>query len=356
MALYEDKEEGKEHEVSVSAVTALVQFTAVVQCHNGDETYLITWAEDGYEHTQSASNMRLLKRTEKRFRFSAGNKVEGFYHDEEKWYTARIKCVNDSGSYTVIWDEDGEEYELQEEDLKLTTLPIRLSDLKPHQKFTGTVARTFSFGTFVDIGAERDGLLKPWFTFEGEEPTYKQGDKVKAFYEEDEEYYEATVLKDNGDGTCHIAWEEDDVEYTADTSKMELIRLAELEEGSKVDVFVESVMTDKDGQQRLWLATIKDKIGSKGPKPKVDLSGFSGLSGDMWLKGTVTRILNFGAFVSVAPPSGGQPAQGLVHKNEVRDGFIHRLEEEMSVDDEVEVRIKHVNPDEGVLQLSMLGG
>ena len=59
-------------------------------------------------------------------------------------------------------------------------------------------------------------------------------------------------------------------------------------------------------------ATIKDKIGSKGPKPytprksdnssqlkhpnpfhceantatrKVDLSGFSGLSGDMWLKG-----------------------------------------------------------------------
>ena len=66
--------------------------------------------------------------------------------------------------------------------------------------------RTFGFGTFVDIGAERDGqilslkcsnfrdsllrqlfhvscrgLLKPWFTFKGEEPSFKRGDKVKAW-------------------------------------------------------------------------------------------------------------------------------------------------------------------------------
>ncbi|CAE6940996.1 Mgat1 [Symbiodinium sp. CCMP2456] len=594
MALYE--KEQKEYE-------------ALVQCHNGDESYLITWTEDGYEHNQDASNMRLLKRRDKPFRFSAGDKVEGLFHDEDRWYAARVKCVNDSGSYTVIWDEDGEEYELAEKDLKPSKLPTPLSDLTPRQKLTGTVARTFGFGTFVDIGAERDGLLKPWFTFKGEEPSFKPGDKVKALYDEEEEYYAATVQKDNGDGTFDIVWEEDDCEYTADKSKMELVRLAELEwmppetglqlsaslgrddvavvhwpalgsvevdrsagvvrlqgqtlgkvrrvpnwwgedanlasgvlvaaetaegvefllavesrpwwptrqvgplwgfveaedpsltfamareaaeegleilgsqdqllaslessetscpvsfwpwesdtarlkprpavlrmvslgrlspmqkgavlgsfrkrrrhalawaaslavlaqpashleveeliwvnsrsllqevqagqvpwlggseggplrgfvgdllrEGQRwkrsarfrdfctgtseaeawqhqdiecvtnlhcaeaVTVYVESVKTDKDGQQKLWLALVKDKIGSQGPKPIVDLSGFTDLSTDLWLRGTVTKILNFGAFVRVEPPTGGEPAQGLVHVNEVRDGFIKNLE------------------------------
>eukprot|EP00439_Symbiodinium_sp_Y106_P054361 s3528_g7.t1 len=339
MALYE--EEQKEYE-------------ALVQCHNGDESYLITWIEDGYEHKQDASNMRLLQRRDKPFRFSAGEKVEGLFHDEDRWYAARVKCVNDSGSYTVIWDEDGEEYELAEKDLKPSMLPTPLSDFKPGQKLTGTVARTFGFGTFVDVGAERDGLLKPWFTFKGEDPSFKQGDKVKALYDEEEEYYAATVQKDNGDGTFDIVWEEDDCEYMAEKSKMELLRLAELEEGSKVTVYVESVKTDKDGQQKLWLALVKDKIGTQGPKPMVDLSGFTDLSTDLWLRGTVTKILNFGAFVRVEPPT-GEAAQGLVHVNEVRDGFIKNLEEELSVDDEVQVRVKYVDASEGVLQLSMIG-
>ncbi|CAE7197017.1 yugI [Symbiodinium sp. KB8] len=650
MALYE--EEQKECE-------------ALVQCHNGDESYLITWTEDGYEHIQDASNMRLLKRRDEPFRFSAGDKVEGLFHDEDRWYAARIKCVNDSGSYTVIWDEDGEEYELAEKDIKPSMLPTPLSDLRPRQKLIGTVTRTFGFGTFVDIGAERDGLLKPWFTFKGEEPSFKRGDKVKALYDEDEEYYAATVQKDNGDGTFDIVWEEDDCEYTAEKSKMELIRLAELEYGSKkhqvhmssrpsrwqwqpvsenrwewmppetslqlsvslgkddtavvhwpalgsvevdrsagvvrlqgqtlgkvrrvpnwwgedanlasgvlvaaetakgveflltvesrpwwptrqvgplwgfveaedpnltsamareaaeegleilgsqdqllaslessetscpvsfwpwqsdtarrprpavlrmvslghlspmqkgavvgsfrkrrrhalawaaslavlaqpashleveeliwvnsrsllqemqagqvpwlggsaggplrgfvgdllregqrwkrsarfrdfcrgnseaeagqhqdiecvanlhcaeaVTVYVESVKTDKDGQQKLWLALVKEKIGGQGPKPMVDLSGFTDLSADLWLRGTVTKILNFGAFVRVEPPTGGEPAQGLVHVNDVRDGFIKNLEEELSVDEEVQVRVKYLDAREGVLQLSMIG-
>ncbi|CAE7312560.1 yugI [Symbiodinium natans] len=124
---------------------------------------------------------------------------------------------------------------------------------------------------------------------------------------------------------------------------------------SAVNVFVESVMTDKDGQQKLFLAMVKDKIGSKSPMQKVDLSGFTDLSADLWLKGTVTRLLNFGAFIRVEPPTGGQPAQGLIHINDIRDGFVSNLEEELSVDDEVQVRVKYVDPSEGVLQLSMLG-
>ncbi|CAL1167631.1 unnamed protein product [Cladocopium goreaui] len=340
MALLEEEEE---------------EYEAVVQCNNGDDTYLISWTEDGYEHTQKAENMRLLKRAEKKFQFSAGDKVEGLYHEEDTWYPARVKCINDSGSYTILW-EDGEEYEVEEKDLKPQTQPVALADLRPRQKFLGIVARTFSFGTFVNIGAERDGLLRPWFTYKGEEHNFKSGDKVQAFYEDDEDYYQATVYKDNGDGTFLIVWDEDGEEHVAKKNHLKLLRLSELEEGSKVEVFVESVMTDKDGQQKLFLATVAEKIGTKGPTRKVDLSGFEHIKADQWLTGKVIRLLPFGAFVQVAPPSGGKAAQGLLHIREIRDGFIPNLEDELSLGDTIEVRVKYLNSEDGVLHLSMMGG
>ena len=346
MALFEEEEE---------------EYEALVQCNNGDKTFLISWTEDGSEHTQKAESMRLLKRGEKTFQFSAGDKVEGLFH-ENTWYPARVKCINDSGSYTIRWEdwEEGNEYdeecELEEKHLKPPTQPIALADLRPGQRVFGTVARTFSFGTFVNIGAERDGLLRPWFSFKGEEHDFKKGDKVQAFCEDDDEYYEATIHMDNGDGTFSIVWDEDGEDYVAKRNHLKLLRLSELEEGSKVEVFVESVMTDKDGQQKLFLATEEEKIGTKEPTRKVDLSGFANMNTNQWLTGKVTRILSFGAFVEVAPPSGGEAVRGLLHIREIRDGYIPNLEDELGLGDDIEVRVKYLNAEDGVLHLSMMGG
>ncbi|CAK9001969.1 unnamed protein product [Durusdinium trenchii] len=314
MALFEEEEE---------------EYEALVQCDNGDETYLISWTEDGFEHTQKAENMRLLKRAERDFGFSAGNKVEGLYHEDNVWYPARVKCINESGTYTIIW-EDGAEYEIEEQDLKPAAPLISLADLQPRQRFSG--------------------LLKPWFTYEGEEHVFKEGDKVQAFYEDDQDYYEATVQKDHGDGTFLVSWDGDGEEHVAKRTQLKLLRLAELDEGSKVEVLVESVMTDKDGQQKLFLATVEDKIGLKEPRRKVDLSGFEE---NQWLSGKVSRILPFGAFVQVTSPE-GESAEGLLHIREIREGFIANLEDELGLGQHIKVRVKYLNKDEGVLQLSMM--
>jgi len=118
---------------------------------------------------------------------------------------------------------------------------------------------------------------------------------------------------------------------------------------------VNSVTTDRVGQQKLWLAMVKDKVGGKWPKPKVDLSSFKDVAVDHWLPGKVSTVFHYGALVQVQPPSGGAVAQGVVHKTDVQDGFIPHLEDVLSVDDEVQVRVKYVDPAEGVLHLSMIG-
>ncbi|CAK9021180.1 unnamed protein product [Durusdinium trenchii] len=109
-------------------------------------------------------------------------------------------------------------------------------------------------------------------------------------------------------------------------------------------------MTDKDGQQKLFLATVEDKIGLKEPRRKVDLSGFEE---NQWLSGKVSRILPFGAFVQVTSPE-GESAEGLLHIREIREGFIANLEDELGLGQHIKVRVKYLNKDEGVLQLSMM--
>ncbi|PKR77512.1 RNA-binding protein S1 [Halalkalibacillus sediminis] len=65
------------------------------------------------------------------------------------------------------------------------------------------------------------------------------------------------------------------------------------------------------------------------------------------LRGKVTRITNFGAFVEL--PDG---STGLVHISEVADKYVKDINEHLSVGDEVEVKVLNVEKD-GKIGLSI---
>lgn len=328
-------------------------YQAIVQRDNEDGTFTIMWTEGGESYTCKTENMKLKARLSKKLSFQAGDPIVGLYHEDEKWYPGRIKSVNDGGSYTVFWDEGGDEYEIEEKDLKAPVPKIKLNDLMPGQKYSGRVGRTFNFGTFVDFGAERDGLVRTYFQFEEEELIFKEGDKVQAKYEEDEETYAATVTKVNKDGTYELEWDEGGEPYTCEKKDMTLWRVKALEEGEDVEVFIDNVVVQKDGQQRVYLALYENKVGAKEPKVAIDLTSFENLSPSEWLKGTVAKILpNLGALVKVKSPA-GVTHTGLVHITQIRDGFVEKVEDEVTIGQEVDVCVISVDVAGSRLSLSM---
>ncbi len=67
------------------------------------------------------------------------------------------------------------------------------------------------------------------------------------------------------------------------------------------------------------------------------------------IKGKVTRMLDFGAFIEIAPGR-----EGMVHVSELAPYHINKPEDFLSVGDEVTVRVKGID-DQGRINLSMLG-
>eukprot|EP00435_Cladocopium_sp_Y103_P021449 s3910_g5.t1 len=77
--------------------------------------------------------------------------------------------------------------------------------------------------------------------------------------------------------------------------------------------------------------------GGGGFREPVDLTPFENVAPDTWVNGKVARLAPFGAFVTVTAE--GKSADGLVHITQIRDGFVESVEDELSVGQEVEVRI-----------------
>jgi ribosomal protein S1 len=67
------------------------------------------------------------------------------------------------------------------------------------------------------------------------------------------------------------------------------------------------------------------------------------------VKGTVTRIMDFGAFVQLEPG-----LEGLIHISELSPNRVRRVTDIVKVDQEVEVRVLKVEPDEKRIGLSLL--
>lgn len=179
---------------------------------------------------------------------------------------------------------------------------LRIDDLKPGQELQGVVQKVVGdVGIFVDVGAERPGLvprnkLLEGFCANAEERKVEPGDRVKVW-------------------VC-VA-----------TPRKFILSM------------VESKAPTLDGSTR----------------ETKDLTSFKEMSPSQWVTGTVTAITTYGAFVAVCPPSGDKELQtvGLVHKREIKDAPVSDVKAELSVDQEVQVRVIGVDTKAGTLSLSM---
>lgn len=115
--------------------------------------------------------------------------------------------------------------------------------------------------------------------------------------------------------------------------------------GAKIKVRIQNV----DVEQNRMALSMKDQAPGRGG---LDLTPFAELAKDQFIPGVVKRMEDFGAFVEVVPPEGGQAVSGLVHISQIQDGVrVEDPAEVLEMNQEVQVRVLEVN-DRG-LSLSM---
>lgn len=85
-----------------------------------------------------------------------------------------------------------------------------------------------------------------------------------------------------------------------------------------------------------------------------DLLCFLAASPSEWVKGSVNWISKYGIWVDVKAPDGtDRTFQGVVSLSDVRDGYVYYPASEVSVGQEVDVRIIDIDRSKGRLSLSM---
>jgi small subunit ribosomal protein S1 len=161
----------------------------------------------------------------------------------------------------------------------------RLQSLAPGQILEGTVQRLTNFGAFVDIGGI-DGLVH----------------------------------------ISELSWER--VDSPADVVK----------EGDQVKVKVLKV----DSESERISLSIKETQASPWEEVLQEIK-----VGDV-VKGTVKRLVSFGAFVEIKPG-----VEGLVHISQIANRHIGTPSEVLEVDQEVETKVLDINPSEQRISLSI---
>lgn len=324
--------------------------------------------------------------------FKEGDFVEAIFSEDGQTHHAFVLRDNRDGTYQVKWQDAGlglpEESPVSSENMKYP--PISLDDLKVGQKYKGVVRTITQFGAFVDIGAEANGLLHKScisrqrvnnvhdFLREGQQVevwisrlqgdgkfglTMMKGsggprgkpDLTPFEWVSSEDWFEGTVHNiasfgafvtitlptgESADGLVHKSQITNDwVENVA----------MQLKIGQKVQVRVVTVQPEKN---KMFLSM---KLGDAGPSP-VDFSTFERIPSTLWMKGKVSQITDFGAFVTVTTPDGKVfPTDGLVHITQIKADFIESVEAELQRGQEVQVRIHSVDVAKEKLRLTMLG-
>lgn len=368
-------------------------YPGTIEKINDDSTFCVKWddPEGGPEtHDVPLDGIRKIVIFKD---YKVGEKVEAVFPDDGYWYPGEVTKIGD-GKFTVKWeDPDGgpEESEVDPKEMKYP--PIPYDQLAVGQKYQGTVKSVLDFGAFVDIGAESDGLLHiSRISQERIENIYdvlSEGQQVDVWIagkREDEGKYGLTMVEGLTDGPARRApadltpfadlpsdeWFNGVVARTAPFGAFVTVTLEdgatadglvhvskikdgfvdnvddELSAGQEVKVRIESVDLDSN---RMSLSMREGFGGGGGFREPVDLTPFESISSDTWVNGKVARLAPFGAFVTVTAE--GKSADGLVHITQIRDGFVESVEDELSVGQEVEVRIESVDSDSGKMSLSM---
>jgi len=275
--------------------------------------------------------------------------VEAVFEGDGGWYPGVVVKDNGDGTFEVKWDDPGDGPETsacKPEDMKKVVPKTALQDLKIGSKVKGKVSNVMEFGAFVDIGAERDGLVHVSKQPKPEPKTgpFKAGDAVEAVFPDDGNWYPATVEKVAGKGRVEVRWEDAGGGPEVSVCKAEEVKhfvKSGVEQGDEVEVWIERVT--EDGKLQLTMV------------PPPDLTPFMGLHPMEWLDGTVVSIAKFGVFVNVKPPTGGFPQRGLVHISRMKETRVEDPWAEVEEGQEVKVRVVDVDLDNGKLSLAMTG-
>jgi small subunit ribosomal protein S1 len=164
----------------------------------------------------------------------------------------------------------------------------RLAALKAGDEVDGTVARLEAFGAFVNLG----GVV----------------------------------------GLVHVS----EIQHGRVSHPRDVLR-----EGDKVRARVLRIEAGKDGRPRIALS-----IKASAPDPWADLP--QRLAPGMRVKGTVARLADFGAFVTLAPG-----IDGLVHLSEIASRRIERVKDALAVGQEIEVTVLAVDAAKQRISLSI---
>ena len=178
-----------------------------------------------------------------------------------------------------------------------------LADLVEGNEYAGKITGLAAYGAFVDIGAQSDGLVHI--------------SELSASYVDDV----ASVVKEGDDVTVRI--------LKIDSGKKQL-SLSMKPEGA------EAPPKKRGGGGR------QKKAGAE------ELRKYQDADPAEFISGTVRTVLEWGAFVNIAPG-----VDGLVHISRVSDSRVEDLQAELSVGDEVKVRIIDVDLDKATLGLAM---
>jgi ribosomal protein S1 len=130
--------------------------------------------------------------------------------------------------------------------------------------------------------------------------------------------------------------ERDGLVHISQISEERVNRVADaLSEGDEVSVWVQDVDKER-GRVRLTMVE----------PPELTIEE---LEPNQLVKGTVTKLVPYGAFVDI-----GVDRDGLIHVSEMSDGFVSKPSDVLSVGSELEVRVVKVDQRKRRIELSLL--
>jgi predicted RNA-binding protein with RPS1 domain len=293
--------------------------------NNGDNTFVVSYTEDGSEATVGAEKVRKFVPAPSfwmpPFRDgdpapAVGETVEAWFKDDDEyqgWYSATVKKDAGGGNFEVEWIEDPSVSTVPRNQIRRKAPRIPVQTVARGAKIRGIVRNVQTFGAFVDIGVHDEGWRK--------------------------------------DGLVHKRVMSD--QYVEDPSSL-------VSEGDEVDVWFGEWKMNPDKGLQIALSMVEGGASSTsggGGRPayqKKDVSSFENIDPQTWLQGTVTGIQPYGLFVEVSPTDGAAAQTGLVPVKNIREGFVEDTQQEAEIGQEVKVRVVNVVASEGKLGLSML--
>jgi small subunit ribosomal protein S1 len=241
---------------------------------------------------------------------------------------------------------------------------ITLAEITPGQKLEGTVKKVTLSGAILDVGAEVDGLLH--ISDLGDKKVTRTSDLLK----EGDQVTVWVKRVELAGGRLSLTMVEPPKHTWKDLepglkTEGKVVRLEKF--GAFVDIGAETdglVHVSEMGAGRVnkpsdvvsegdvisvWIKEVDRKSRrislSMVEPPEVDIRT---LQPDTVLKGKVVRLESFGAFVDI-----GAGRDGMIHVTEMGRGYVGSPSEIVSVGDQVEVRVKEVDPRRGRISLSM---